>query len=61
LLLRRLTRVKAGDSKVVLISGEAGTGKSRITAALAERERLQAPPYFGLRYFCSPYQSGLTT
>jgi predicted ATPase len=56
-----LTRVKAGDSKVVLISGEAGTGKSRITAALAERERLQAPPYLGLRYFCSPYQSGLTT
>jgi class 3 adenylate cyclase len=53
LLLRRWARAKAGDGQVVLISGEPGLGKSRITAALAER--LHAKPYLRLRYFCSPY------
>jgi class 3 adenylate cyclase/predicted ATPase len=53
LLLRRWARAKAGDGQVVLISGEPGLGKSRITAALAER--LHAEAYLRLRYFCSPY------
>jgi predicted ATPase len=53
LLLRRWARAKTGDGQVVLISGEAGLGKSRITAALAGR--LHAEPYLRLRYFCSPY------
>jgi predicted ATPase len=53
LLLRRWVRAKAGDGQVVLISGEAGLGKSRITAAL--EERLHAAPHLRLRYFCSPY------
>jgi class 3 adenylate cyclase/predicted ATPase len=53
LLLRRWARARAGDGQVILISGEPGIGKSRITAALAER--LRAEPYLRLRYFCSPY------
>jgi predicted ATPase len=52
LLLRRWARVKTGEGQVVLLSGEAGIGKSRLTAALLER--LAAEPYTRLRYFCSP-------
>jgi predicted ATPase len=37
---------------VVLLSGEAGIGKSRLTAALLER--IATEPQTRLRYFCSP-------
>jgi class 3 adenylate cyclase/predicted ATPase len=53
LLLRRWVGAKSGDGQVVLIAGEPGIGKSRITAEL--EERLHGEPHIGWRYFCSPY------
>ena len=55
LLLRRWSRAKTGEGQVVLLSGEAGIGKSRLTAALLER--LASEPYTRLRYFCSPQRA----
>jgi AAA ATPase domain len=52
LLLRRWSRAKTGEGQVVLLSGEGGIGKSRLTAALLEH--LATEPHTRLRYFCSP-------
>jgi len=52
ILLRRWSKAKSGEGQVVLLSGEPGIGKSRLTAALLER--LAAEPHTRLRNFCSP-------
>jgi class 3 adenylate cyclase/predicted ATPase len=52
LLRRRWFKAKRGKGQVVLLSGDAGIGKSRLTAAMMEL--LADEPHTHLRYFCSP-------
>jgi predicted ATPase len=55
ILLRRWSKAKTGEGQVVLLSGEPGIGKSRLTAALLER--IASEPHTRLRYFCSPQRT----
>jgi class 3 adenylate cyclase/tetratricopeptide (TPR) repeat protein len=53
-LLRRSWRqAEEGQGRVLLLVGEAGIGKSRLTRALLEG--LASEPHLRMRYFCSPH------
>ena len=55
LLLERWSKAKAGEGQGVLLVGEAGIGKSRISRALLDA--LAGEPHIRVRFQCSPYHN----
>ena len=55
-LLRRWEQAKAGRGRVVLVTGEAGIGKSRLVRAL--QERINDEAHTPLLHHCSPHHHG---
>src|SRR5262249_33153248 len=53
LLLRRWEQAKTGEGQGILLSGEAGIGKSRLVQAL--KERVAAEQGTRIEFRCSPY------
>jgi class 3 adenylate cyclase/tetratricopeptide (TPR) repeat protein len=55
MVIARWEQAKAGEGQVIVLGGEPGIGKSRITQALMER--VADEPHTRLRYQCSPYHT----
>ncbi len=55
LLLERWRQAKAGEGQMILLTGEPGIGKSRITRGAVDA--VAAEPHFRVVYQCSPYHS----
>ncbi len=55
MLLRRWRQATEGEGQVVLLCGEPGIGKSRVTRAL--RESIEHEVHTRLRYQCSPFHT----
>jgi len=55
LLLERWAQAQSGEGQMVLLTGEAGIGKSRIAEALMEA--LENSDHTRIRYQCSPYHT----
>ncbi len=53
LLFERWGLAKGGEGQTILLSGEAGIGKSRMVQAI--REHVAGRAHYRLRYQCSPY------
>jgi class 3 adenylate cyclase/tetratricopeptide (TPR) repeat protein len=55
LMLERWSRARSGEGQVVVLTGEAGIGKSRLTRAMIDA--VAREPYIRLSYQCSPYHT----
>lgn len=55
-LMQRWQRASTGDGQMVLLTGEAGIGKSRIIRGLTDE--LADQQYYQITYQCSPYHVG---
>ena len=56
LMLDRWKQAKAGEGQLVLLSGEAGIGKSRLARGMIDA--VSSEPHIRVSYQCSPYHTG---